>query len=148
MPYRKLAFKSFNVFDDSLAILKAHSDHQTANSFQIQSILQGQSPNITTVRPVQYFDLHSLWLGCVVASQTGLLVSPCTLEFTPYKVKGAGPTPAKKRCAFTGGAALQLCSFPSTFSRLEAVAVGFADVATLNITTVLELDDVKGITYQ
>ena len=92
---------------------------------------------------VKNFSLSSLTLGCVVSSQTGLLTSKCTIEFTGTK---AGGTPVKTQCAYGGGAAPVLCKFPSSFKDLVKVTFAFISVSTLPLTTITQIDDVVGVT--
>ena len=70
---------------------------------------------------------------------------PCTLLFTG--TKAGGGTTASQDCAYEGTEAEPAsveCKFSSAITGLESVVITIVKTETLDLTTVVLLDDVKG----
>ena len=114
-PYRGLAWPTFNVFQDTVAVIKAHSGTQFAASFLAANL--GKTPMISASyaeSKTKYFSLASTYFACVLSSGTGSVPEACTLTFTGTKVKGAGP-PSQRivRVRWHALKPPQWCSAPS-----------------------------------
>ena len=94
----------------------------------------------------KFFDLTSLFNGCLVASQTGLVAQGCTIEYIGVRTDGVV---VSKTCVFSSLATkLAACDkFPTGFKGLKSVKVVPVRADLLPATTVVVIDTVSGSTY-
>ena len=72
----------------------------------------------------------------------------CTLEFVGTRVGGGEQV--SQTCVYSGSLAkpaMQKFSFPDSFEELVDVTIVLAGTATLPATTIVQLDDVTGVTW-
>lgn len=144
-PYRNLAWTAFNVVTDALSTFRYPSGNQTAATFFGQSVLTASTPSIPISGPTtNYFDLSSLFLGCVVESQTGILPAPCTVILTGKKISGPDATYS---FSYVSGTSFAPCQLQRSFVGLKTVNLALSNLVS-TATTVFLLDSVKGTTYQ
>ena len=109
-------------------------------------MVKGQASYITTEgTSTKSFDLKSLYNGCVLASQTGVVAQGCTIQYTGVRTDGVV---VSKTCVFnTLATQLAFCEFPTGFKGLKSVKIVPVRADLLPPTTVVFIDTVLGSTY-
>ncbi|MCJ1278405.1 hypothetical protein MMC21_006221 [Puttea exsequens] len=130
---KKPAWPTFNVLEDTVATVKAHSGTQTGDSFLLGKL--GTTPMITSKyagSKTKSFPRKSTYIACIVASQTVLVLQACKLQFTGTKAAG-------------GATVTTMCQYSGTLAKPAMVL--YAGRGLSPATTVIELDDITGVTF-
>lgn len=147
IPYDALAYNQFNARASGVSIERAHSPPNDAAVNFLNTRLQKQEVSISSVYPktnVSSFDIKSMYLGCALTTEASTGVPQvCTVNFNGTKAVGGS---VEAQCSYKGTVlkpALELCTFPSTFTGLTKVVF---DAQALE-GPVVYIDDVSYTVY-
>ncbi|KAL8831775.1 MAG: hypothetical protein Q9191_000661 [Dirinaria sp. TL-2023a] len=125
------------------SILRSVSGNNTAASNELNNVLAGKTPNITsdyTGSPVAFFDLVSTYVGCAVTTELTIgAPQKCTIQFKGVNTNGKTVSAlcnydAKQR-------RVEFCDFKGQLNSVRYVTVVPTDTDTLPATTVEVLDN-------